>query len=163
MRVEIAHLYSNELWTTRHEESINILKKKYPEITSASILIDNYHAKGVVNEVRVKDEMKNRGLIVSVFYEEEMVNKTSEFNLPLRVTKKGSFFKQYRVKNSDGKYSCNYLTALWYLTQSGFFDGERVEFLIIIPKMYEKNEAKSLDLMEALVPGRKGLIKHLFY
>ena len=163
MKIEIAHIYSNESWGSEQEHSLKIFSKINPA-TKPQILIDNYHvAAKSSNLEEIKSLLYKKGLEADLYLEAELISLGNYFNLKTKITNKGTFFKNFKIKKENGEYTCVYLTALWYLKQTGFFNKNKEFFLVLLPKKYIANEKKALDLVKILAPDYYSLVGHIFF
>lgn len=163
MRVEIAHIYSHESWGSEQEHCLKILSKINPA-TKPQILIDNYHVPVKTNNLpMLKSVLDQKGIAADFHLEEDLILLGNYFNLKTKTTNKGTFFKNFKIQKENGEYTCLYLTALWYLQQTGFFNQKKEFFLVLLPKKYQSNEKKALDLVKILAPDYSPLIGHIFF
>lgn len=163
MKIEVAHIYSNEAWGVEQEHSLKIFSKINPS-TKPQILIDNYHVSSKSSNLdMIKSLLHKKGFEADLYLEEDLINLGNYFNLTTKKTRKGTFFKNFKIKKENEEYTCVYLTALWYLKQTGFFNNQKEFFLVLLPKKYISNEKKALDLVKVLAPDYYSLIGHIFF
>ena len=162
MNIEIAHLYSHDQWGEDQEESLKIYKELKTE-AKIHILVDDYHV-DTENDISWLDQfLTDHQIKAQVSFESEMIKLSSLINLSLKETNKGSFYKNYRIKKNNDQYTCLYLTCLWFLKQTGFFNKSPETFLVILPKKYQRNENQALSLMKEISPEYSSKVLHLFY
>lgn len=162
MNIEIAHLYSYEKWGKEQEDSFKIYQDLMSD-AKVHILVDDYHVDQISDIAWLNSFLISKNIKAQVSLESEMTQFSSLINLPLKETPKGSFFKNYQLKKANGKYTCLYLTCLWFLKQTGYFNNITESFLIILPKKYQKNETIAINLMKEISSEHASKVLHIFY
>jgi hypothetical protein len=169
--IEFGHVYANEMWNFEQELSYSILKQLFDALKknySLVILVDNYNSD--IDNFTIPQEKEG----IKIFYEKDMANQGPHFlskldnkyiewlnskdklSLLFKPNKEDCFTLE-ETKFNKSRYTCNFLTAIWYINR--YLNYPDSKLITIISKKYQKNEEKSLRLLQYL--GYENLAKEI--
>lgn len=178
--IEYFHIYTDETINKHHRASLNYLRaadQVWNFERDHIILIDNYNpTEHTLSVEAVLDYLAEQGLSPRYWaYEADFVDNAK---LLLESVTDKKLKKSYTRYIADhGKFPCSLLTASWYLTRLGIFDGSMIHstdptdtfepatrLINILPEAYKSVEMRAHSLIARSEYGKyQDKIQDLFY
>ena len=163
--VEFSHIYTNEVFSNEHKQSVVNLNSYLPNLQKdqyqTCILIDDYNPnEDLLDQKDFFNKLKSLDATPDYYaYEADMANYKNEM---LRLIQNKKIFKQYnRYIDEKNTLPCSFMTAIWYLIRLGALADDGIikskkesfvpsaNLINILPERFRAVEHKTIKLIDS--------------